>query len=647
MPTNFPTSLDTTTNLPTTIADATAQATNHPAYHNTEDGALIAIETKMGIGASTPTNGLVLTGGVTPGTSAWTAAGGLTDNTLQYSVATRRIIYVPSTATVTQINTWGSTLSTAGSGMLFFETATYTFATTITIYANVIYELNGSKIVANGTTSDDIMQTQNFAANTGTGTLVTSGNVPYRFQVRNGVLFQPSGVGRNCLSIYGYAFHLENMTLYSQSVGSALWTEYGSTTETFTGAGTLVYGDARMTSNGIFIFDNPSTSAVNPSPSSNDYSVSITGVTNTTNPTITTNHGHFLTAGQTVVISGVGGATGVNGTRTVLAVTGPTTFTQTLAAPGVYTSGGTASYSVSAAWVNLGPHDSVHSSVIMAASSHVAGRRGILCGDNGVGGGSTGNSFSLSHIYNNFDVAMDCADGNILMDDTCQFEGSYKCVVMMRNGGQHTLHGDVYGGQGGVTLLHIASAVNEIDIRVKLFSAGSNAAPPAGFANTYWENWSANASIIDMQINHPYATTLTLGTGQAPTSSRTFINVNDFGGGTVTPGWMGGQVDSTHWFYTATGNCDSTSAAVTASSGTIATLLPAQRIAPAGNITGVILQNGRFGGDVVTVINESAFTVTFAASGTSKVADGTSDVIAANTAASYTWSSGTSLWYRV
>jgi hypothetical protein len=72
LPTNFPTSLDTTTNLPTTIADSTTMATNHPNYHNTEDGALIAVETKLGIGSSTATNGAILTGTATPGTTAWT-----------------------------------------------------------------------------------------------------------------------------------------------------------------------------------------------------------------------------------------------------------------------------------------------------------------------------------------------------------------------------------------------------------------------------------------------------------------------------------------------------------------------------------------------------------------------------------------------
>jgi hypothetical protein len=71
---------------------------------------------------------------------------------------------------------------------------------------------------------------------------------------------------------------------------------------------------------------------------------------------------------------------------------------------------------------------------------------------------------------------------------------------------------------------------------------------------------------------------------------------------------------------------------------------------PSGNVTGMILQGpGALSvpGPMVTVINLSAFTVTFAAPGTSHVADGTSDVIAANTAASYVWYVDTQLWYRV
>lgn len=63
-----------------------------------------------------------------------------------------------------------------------------------------------------------------------------------------------------------------------------------------------------------------------------------------------------------------------------------------------------------------------------------------------------------------------------------------------------------------------------------------------------------------------------------------------------------------------------------------------------GAVTGAIIAAGTITGQRITLVNESANSITFAASGTSNVADGVSDVIAANTGASYTWSG--SLWYR-
>ncbi|MGI8592959.1 MAG: hypothetical protein ACR2ML_01065 [Solirubrobacteraceae bacterium] len=66
----------------------------------------------------------------------------------------------------------------------------------------------------------------------------------------------------------------------------------------------------------------------------------ITGVTNVVNPTITTSAAHGLLTGGEVVIGGVLGATGVNGTWVVASAPTTTTFTITAAAPGVYTSGG-------------------------------------------------------------------------------------------------------------------------------------------------------------------------------------------------------------------------------------------------------------------------------------------------------------------
>lgn len=92
----------------------------------------------------------------------------------------------------------------------------------------------------------------------------------------------------------------------------------------------------------------------------------------------------------------------------------------------------------------------------------------------------------------------------------------------------------------------------------------------------------------------------------------------------------------------------STTAPALATSGTITTTnISAARVAPAGAVTGVILQAGTFGGQEVMVVNEStgANSITFAASGTSHVADGTSSVIAGLTARTFVYDSSTSLWY--
>jgi len=66
----------------------------------------------------------------------------------------------------------------------------------------------------------------------------------------------------------------------------------------------------------------------------------ITGVTNTTNPLVTSaNHG--LWTGDLVNINGVGGATGVNGQQLRVVVADANSFYVNVGAPGAYTSGGT------------------------------------------------------------------------------------------------------------------------------------------------------------------------------------------------------------------------------------------------------------------------------------------------------------------
>lgn len=67
----------------------------------------------------------------------------------------------------------------------------------------------------------------------------------------------------------------------------------------------------------------------------------ITGVTNTTNPTVTTSAAHGLATGDYHEIFGVNGATGANGVSNVSSVPSTTTFViPRTSAPGVYTGGG-------------------------------------------------------------------------------------------------------------------------------------------------------------------------------------------------------------------------------------------------------------------------------------------------------------------
>jgi hypothetical protein len=87
---------------------------------------------------------------------------------------------------------------------------------------------------------------------------------------------------------------------------------------------------------------------------------------------------------------------------------------------------------------------------------------------------------------------------------------------------------------------------------------------------------------------------------------------------------------------------------VTANATTIFTQwLGVNVVIPTGNFTGTILAPGGFSGQTITLINTGSGTLTFAAAGTSNVADGTSDVLAVNKAARYVWNVNTSLWYRI
>lgn len=74
---SFPSSTDSFQGFTSTDTLATD---NHAAQHNQEQSAVVAIENKVGLGASTPVSGTILRGNGT-GTSAWSQANAATDLT--------------------------------------------------------------------------------------------------------------------------------------------------------------------------------------------------------------------------------------------------------------------------------------------------------------------------------------------------------------------------------------------------------------------------------------------------------------------------------------------------------------------------------------------------------------------------------------
>jgi hypothetical protein len=79
--------------------------------------------------------------------------------------------------------------------------------------------------------------------------------------------------------------------------------------------------------------------------------------------------------------------------------------------------------------------------------------------------------------------------------------------------------------------------------------------------------------------------------------------------------------------------------------------MPVIMVAPSANRTGILLTAGTYHEQLVTVVNDSNFTVTFAATGTygvagaSNVAGGTNEVIGAQQARTFVWVDAAKKWY--
>lgn len=148
------------------------------------------------------------------------------------------------------------------------------------------------------------------------------------------------------------------------------------------------------------------------------------------------------------------------------------------------------------------------------------------------------------------------------------------------------------------------------------------------------------------------------GSGNTPVSGMD-DNGNIWGSGFIsaptlrvgqTANLPGAIVNASGWLFpfTPLGFAAFQSATSISNGNTIDSGTSLTKVTTSADVTGIIIGGGTLDGQMLAVLNESANTLTMAASGTSHVADGTSDVIAATSTALYFWEGNdTSLWYRV
>jgi len=147
MSTNYPTSLDNSTSLPYPSAGSFTNGPSLAAGQDNQNDSLIAIQTKVGIGASTPTSGKFLTGTGT-GTSAWanTVPSGSVVGTSDSQTLTNKTLTSPTISSPVITNATISTDLITG----------YTTSNTGTVYGipittgviNTAGTINGASLVA-------------------------------------------------------------------------------------------------------------------------------------------------------------------------------------------------------------------------------------------------------------------------------------------------------------------------------------------------------------------------------------------------------------------------------------------------------------------------------------------------------------------
>ncbi len=301
-------------------------------------------------------------------------------------------------------------------------------------------------------------------------------------------------------------------------------------------------------------------------------------------------------------------------------------------------------------WQMGGPHDSMFKSCFFYDSGnhnfHLAPNAQAVL-------------FSQCHFYSGPHLGDSCAmlcESSTNMFVGCEFEGGDYQAVILDNGNHlrgcrifvaagASYNGIKIGQQAGETplsgqILQSAGVTTAVSVSGCIIDASIN-----NCEGTHGSLWLDNDGGNDFRVD-PYNATANYITGTRNTNSIFDV----FGRGLTADGTLvkssgtikGGVIQR----YGTVGLAKSSSVPVISNGGTIGTANTGMtRVSTSANVTGIILALGSFDGQISTVVNESANTITFDASGTSHVASGTGAVIAAQSSRLFVYDTSTSLWY--
>jgi len=191
---NYPASLDTTSQLPQPTTSNNTNNPSHAGAHDNESAAIIALETKVGTGSSTPSSGTVMRG-TGAGTSSWAQVNAATDVTGTLPVANGGTGATTSTGTGATVRGTSPTLSGPSFGTIV-NTGTLTLPTsTDTLVGRATTDTLTNKTLTTPVIGD-FTSAQHDHSNAAGGGAVKSSNLnnPYKFSMyRNAALTITTG----------------------------------------------------------------------------------------------------------------------------------------------------------------------------------------------------------------------------------------------------------------------------------------------------------------------------------------------------------------------------------------------------------------------------------------------------------------------